>query len=64
MLNNIAIYLVAYLLSLDSFQRPGSNNPVSPPIPESASYPLLLGEGYRLHAGFLVASPPRCSRGG
>lgn len=55
MLNNIAIYLVAYLLSLDSFQRPGSNNPVSPPIPESASYPLLLGEGYRLHAGFLVA---------
>ncbi|WP_456789507.1 ABC transporter permease [Cellulomonas sp. P5_C5] len=55
MLNNIAIYLVAYLLSLDAFQRPGSNNPVSPPIPESASYPLLLGEGYRLHAGFLVA---------
>ena len=44
MLNNIAIYLVAYLLSLDAFQRPGSNNPVSPPIPDSAAYPLLLGE--------------------
>lgn len=55
MLNNIAVYLVAYLLSLDAFQRPGSNNPVSPPIPDSAAYPLLLGEGYRLHAGFLVA---------
>ena len=55
MLNNIAIYLVAYLLSLDAFQRPGSNNPVSPPIPDSAAYPLLLGSGYRLHAGFLVA---------
>ncbi|KQT02443.1 ABC transporter permease [Cellulomonas sp. Leaf395] len=55
MLNNIAIYLVAYLLSLDAFQRPGSNNPVSPPIPDSAAYPLLLGEGYRLHAGFLLA---------
>jgi simple sugar transport system permease protein len=55
MLNNIAVYLVAYLLSLDAFQRPGSNNPVSPPIPGSAVYPLLLGSGYRLHAGFLVA---------
>ena len=55
MLNNIAVYLVAYLLSLDAFQRPGSNNPVSPPIPDSAAYPLLLGSGYRLHAGFLVA---------
>jgi simple sugar transport system permease protein len=55
MLNNIAIYLVAYLLSLDAFQRTGSNNPVSPPIPGSAAYPLLLGSGYRLHAGFLVA---------
>jgi ABC-type uncharacterized transport system permease subunit len=55
MLNNIAVYLVAYLLSLDAFQRPGSNNPVSPPIPDSAAYPLLLGQGYRLHAGFLLA---------
>jgi len=55
MLNNIAIYLVAYLLSLDAFQRTGSSNPVSPPIADSAVYPLLLGTGYRLHAGFLVA---------
>jgi ABC-type uncharacterized transport system permease subunit len=55
MLNNIAIFLIAYLLSLDAFQRPGSNNPVSPPIPDSAAYPLLLGPSYRLHAGFLVA---------
>jgi simple sugar transport system permease protein len=55
MLNNIAIYLVAYLLSLDAFQRTGSSNPVSPPIPDGAAYPLLLGSGYRLHAGFLVA---------
>ncbi|MBO3086421.1 ABC transporter permease [Cellulomonas sp. zg-ZUI188] len=55
MLNNIAIYLVAYLLSLDPFQRTGSNNPVSPPIADTGVYPLLLGTGYRLHAGFLVA---------
>lgn len=55
MLNNIAIFLIAYLLSLDAFQRPGSNNPVSPPIPDSAAYPLLLGPSYRLHLGFLLA---------
>ncbi|MBD8078095.1 ABC transporter permease [Cellulosimicrobium arenosum] len=55
MLNNIAIYLVAYLLTTPAFQRPGSSNPISPPIPDSASYPLLLGEGYRLHLGFVLA---------
>ncbi|MCB7136492.1 ABC transporter permease [Cellulosimicrobium marinum] len=55
MLNNIAIYLVAYLLTTPAFQRPGSSNPISPPIPSSATYPLLLGEGYRLHLGFLLA---------
>ena len=55
MLNNIAIYLVAYLLTTDAFQRPGSSNPISPPIPGSATFPLLLGEGFRLHVGFVLA---------
>lgn len=55
MLNNIAIYLVAYLLTTDAFQRPGSSNPISPPIPGSATFPLLLGEGFRLHLGFVLA---------
>jgi len=55
MLNNIAIYLVAYLLTTDPFQAPGSSNPISPRIPTTAQFPLLLGEGFRLHLGFVLA---------
>jgi simple sugar transport system permease protein len=55
MLNNIAIYLVGYLLTLSAFKRGGSNNPISPPIKDSALFPLLLGSGFRLHLGFVVA---------
>ena len=55
MLNNIAIYLIAYVLTLKAFRRPGSTNPISPFIDSSAQYPLLLGSGFRLHAGFLLA---------
>lgn len=55
MLNNIAVYLIGYLLTTTAFKREGSNNPVSPPIASTAEYPLLLGGSFRLHAGFLVA---------
>ncbi len=56
MLNNIAVYLIAYLLQTQAFKLPGSPFPKSPPIPtDSATYPLLLGAPFRLHAGFLVA---------
>lgn len=55
MLNNIAVYLVAFLLTTTAFQRGDSNNPISPPIKETALFPLLLGPQFRLHAGFLLA---------
>ena len=55
MLNNIAVYLVAFLLTTSAFQRGDSNNPISPPLKETALFPLLLGPGFRLHAGFLLA---------
>ncbi|GAA1653569.1 ABC transporter permease [Georgenia ruanii] len=56
MLNNIAVYLIAYLLQTQAFKLPGSPFPKSPPIPtDSATYPLLFGEQFRLHAGFLLA---------
>lgn len=55
MLNNIAIYLVGYLLTLSAFKRGGSNNPISPPIKDSALFPLLFGSQFRLHLGFVVA---------
>jgi len=55
MLNYVALNLVGYLLSTPALQRPGSTNPVSPRMHESAMYPELLGPDFRLHAGFLVA---------
>ncbi len=55
MLNNVAIYLIGYLLTLAAFRRGTSTNPISPPLHESALYPSLLGSGFRLHAGFLLA---------
>ncbi|HEY0216409.1 MAG TPA: ABC transporter permease [Cellulomonas sp.] len=55
MLNNIAVYLVGYLLTLTAFKREGSNNPVSPVVQDSALYPQILGSQFRLHAGFIVA---------
>lgn len=55
MLNYIAVYLLLYLLSTPSFQRPGSNNPLSEPVAESAAYPLMFGDSFRLHWGFVLA---------
>ncbi|MDN4472820.1 ABC transporter permease [Demequina sp. SYSU T00b26] len=55
MLNYVAANLLAYALSTDAFQRPGSDNPQSPVVDTTAQYPLILGESYRLHLGFLLA---------
>ncbi len=55
MLNNIAIYLIGWLLSTEAFRRPGSAQPLSPQIMADARYPLLLGSQFRLHLGFLLA---------
>lgn len=55
MLNYIALYLVAWLLSLEAFQREGSDNPISPVVAETAQYPEILGVQFNLHLGFLLA---------
>lgn len=55
MLNYVALNLLAYLLTLDTFQRPGSDNPQSPIIDSSAQYPQLFGAQFPLHLGFFVA---------
>lgn len=55
MLNYIALSLVGYLLTLDAFQRPDSNNPQSPIIDSSAQYPQIFGSQFPLHLGFVVA---------
>ncbi|MFW7414398.1 ABC transporter permease [Demequina sp. SO4-18] len=55
MLNYVGLNLVAWLLTLESFQRPDSNNPITPTVAETSQYPLILGSGFNLHLGFLFA---------
>ena len=55
MLNYVAVNLLAYLLNTPVLRREGTTNPVSEFLPATAMFPKLLGDGFRLHAGFLVA---------
>lgn len=55
MFNYIASFLLVYLLTVPAFQRPGSTNPISPFLDQTALFPLLLGPQFRLHAGFILA---------
>ncbi len=55
MLNYIAIRLVDYLLSTDTFRRTGRTDPISKTVPESARFPNLLSDEYRVHAGIILA---------
>lgn len=55
MLNYVALNLVAWLLTLPGFQREGSSNPISPPVDQTAMFPKLLGDQFRLHWGFVLA---------
>ncbi|TWH04923.1 simple sugar transport system permease protein [Nocardioides sp. J9] len=56
MLNYVGFYLVFYALSRQGLlQAPGSGNPKSEAMPESAKLPKLLGEDFNLHAGFVLA---------
>ncbi len=54
MLNWIAIYLVAYLLTKPAFLREGRQDPISPPVNSGAEYPTILDE-WRVHAGIIIA---------
>lgn len=54
MLNFIALRFLDWLLSLEAFQREGRNDPLTPPVMESARLPELPGP-FAVHAGFLLA---------
>jgi len=54
MLNYVAFYLLVYLLKTPVLQQPGSNNPKTPAIDETAIFPKLFGPSYALHLGFIV----------
>ncbi|GAA5148117.1 hypothetical protein GCM10023340_21560 [Nocardioides marinquilinus] len=51
MFNYIAVAVLTYALSKDAFQRPGSDNPQSLPVADSARLPEIFG----VHIGVLLA---------
>jgi general nucleoside transport system permease protein len=55
MLNFVALYLTDYLLTTQTFLRPGREDPISKTVGENAELPLLAGSDYRVHAGILLA---------
>jgi ABC-type uncharacterized transport system permease subunit len=56
MLNYVAYYLVSWLVRTPGLlQKPGTNQPISAPTPETAQFPALFGEQFpRLDWGFVV----------
>lgn len=55
MLNYVAFYLISWMLRTPGLlQAPGSVNPKSPPILETAVFPDILGPKYNLHLGFIL----------
>ena len=56
MLNFIAFYFIAWLLSTPGLlMRPGGNQPISQETPESAQFPLLFPAPLTTNWGFIVA---------
>lgn len=56
MLNYVALYLVTWMLRTPGLlQAPGSNNPKTPPMKDSAIFFELFGPQYNLHFGFVLS---------
>lgn len=55
MLNSIALLLLNHLLTLKTFQRPGSSNPQSEIIAKNAQLTALLPRPFQLDFGFIIA---------
>jgi len=55
MLNYIAVYFLAYLLSVKGFQAPPYGQAISNPVFKSAQLPPLLGSSVRVHGGLILA---------
>lgn len=56
MLNYVAYYLLFYALSRPFLlQAPGSANPKSLPMKDTAQLPKVLGDQFNLHLGFVLA---------
>jgi simple sugar transport system permease protein len=55
MLNYVAFYLLAYLLSVKGFQAPPYGQAISNPVDHNAELFPLLGSTLRVHAGLFLA---------
>jgi simple sugar transport system permease protein len=56
MLNYVALYLVTWMLRTPGLlQAPGSSNPKTPGMKDTAVFPNLLGSSYNLHLGFILS---------
>ncbi|MBB5830877.1 ABC transporter permease [Brachybacterium aquaticum] len=56
MLNWIATYLLFFALKTAAFTGANQSQPTSPSVRPNAQLPLLLGDGFRLHAGLFIAA--------
>jgi simple sugar transport system permease protein len=55
MLNYVAFYFVYWMLSTPgALQAPGSNNPKTPAMKDTAILPHILGPQFNLHLGFVI----------
>jgi len=54
MFNYIAGLMLSYLLKTPFLQAPGSVNPISPAVKETAKYWQFLGPTFRLHSGIVA----------
>lgn len=56
MMNYIAVYAVSYAMRAGFLHaEDAGTNPKTPPPLDTAQYPALLGDSFRLHLGFIVA---------
>ena len=56
MLNFVALWFITWMLRTPGLlQNPGSNNPISPPMPETAILPSMFGPPFTLHWGFVLS---------
>ncbi|WP_405217534.1 ABC transporter permease [Agrococcus sp. Ld7] len=56
MLNFVALWFITWMLRTPGLlQNPGSNNPISPRMPESAILPSMFGPPFSLHWGFVLS---------
>lgn len=55
MLNYVATYFLLWLLSTTPFLRKGRQDPIAPPVKESARLPHLAGPNLRVNLGIIIA---------